>query len=156
MKTLFKKLLGCDITLVFIAIMVGLMLVVTVPSFSKLGSLFGHETKAEVQEKLVKANQAVTVAVAANKTQDIAIKDLVTSIKNRDVVQVDNIVKKQEVVKKAIKRQEVKEAGIKEIEFSIIDDDIKDEEVSRVQIDFLWSTFCEYNESSSCPSNEAP
>lgn len=152
LSAFFKKLIGGDIASVFITILVGLMLLIAIPNLGKMVHLFGYETKAQVQQKLIQANAAVDTAVDANKGQTSAIADLVASLADRDTVQVDTTVKKQAVVKKAIKREEAKQVKIKMIETTSIPEIDKDKEISRVQIDFLWTTYCEYNESPSCPA----
>lgn len=123
------------------------------PSFERIASFFGYETRQELKDQRDQAVRNTEVAVDANKEQARTIKVLEDTAVNIQTTLT-------EVNRKKITRLKTFQAvQIKKIDriAIVVNEDIseeeKDKKISQIQIESIWEVYCEYNHDTECKNN---
>ncbi len=147
----FKKLFGFDITAVFIVIMLAMVAAIVIPNYSKVLGFFGYESREVLKEQRDAAVQNTQVVIDANKESVKVVDTLKETTKNIESVIID-VVKKEKTIhkqytevkeKKDTKIQDIKDSKEKSVE-------LQEKEISEVQINSLWDSYCGFNTSELC------
>ena len=156
-RLVMKKLIGFDPATILITIFLVIIAAIAIPNYVKVLNLFGYQSKAQVVEKLKIANDNVNVAVAVNKANEKTVTVLENTIKNTEKV-LDIKVKEDKVVEKhtaVIKKEKDKKIAVILIQPDK-SQEVKDKEVSEVQIASIWDSYCSFNTNSQCTAPPAP
>lgn len=123
------------------------------PSFERIASLFGYETRQELKDQRDAAKVNLDKAVDANEEQTQTIKiledttvNIKTSLSELSAKRITRLKAFQGIqLKKIDKIQIVIESEITEEQ--------KDRQISQIQIESIWEVYCEYNHDTECKSN---
>ena len=156
-RILMKKFLGFDPAVILITIFLVVIAVVAIPNYGKVMNLFGHDTKQQLKDKLKTANDNVEIAVAVNKANEGPVAVLDDTVKNVEIAS-DGQAKAEKKIEKEITVIKQKKEKKIEIIFSQPEKpkEVKDREISEVQITSLWDGYCSFNTNSQCPSIPTP
>lgn len=154
LKGFFKNLLGGNMTTVFVTLMIGLLGFMIVPNYDKVAGWFGYKTRTVLIEDLKQANTNTATAVDANKTNVDTIKVLEETVVNTEKVLTDKVAQDKKVTNKVTKIKEDRKTKIDLIESGADTEEVKIEQVSSVNIDTIWQTYCSLNPNQKCNSTE--
>ena len=158
-----SKIFGNPLSMIFIGFLVLVLAIIVIPNLDQIRERFGFETRTTLKMAAEKERTNTNTALEANKQLDKAL-ELTKEISN------DNIeaIKKVEISKdtsdtKVAVIKEKKKAKIKAVVSTPKPKDkpttpntgelppsVEDIQISQIQIDSVWDTYCQFNDNASC------
>lgn len=149
-----SKFLGNSMAWIFIGIFAVVLLVIVIPNLEQIKEKLGFETRASLKVK-VEAQKEVIEDITASNTNlqtTLEAKDAIEEVNNQALEEQANALEEAHrqtrdvIVTKTAKIRKVKAAH----KASNIDPKVTTKEVSRIQIQSIWATYCQYNANSAC------
>lgn len=153
-KGFFKNLLGGNITTVFVTIMIVIMGLMIIPNYDKVAGWFGYKTRTVLIEDLKQANLNTDKAVDANKATNETVAVLAETVKNVEEVIVNKVEKEKVTTDKVNKIKNNRQEKVNVVERSEATEEIKVEQLSSINIDTVWETYCSLNPDNQCVNQQ--
>lgn len=151
------KVMDNSLTYILIGIFVLIFAVILIPNFSQIQEKLGFETRASLKVDVAKVTEDKEAALESNKnlessliTADEINAEVLKAINNKIIEldkadkAVDAIIKHKDKQIEKVKSQSKKEAQSSKAE---------EKAISSIQINALWSAYCDSDQDNTCSTN---
>ena len=121
---------------------------------NEFDTLFGIPTKQSLEKKvnqdtnIITSQQTANVQLATTVKTDVKAEAIVNQVTNQNKVSVNTAIAKAETIDTTRQEDIVQTETVTD---KTQTQTVVDEDVSKIQIDSIWSTYCSFNTDSQCP-----
>lgn len=153
-----SKFLGNSLAWIFIGVIVLVLVIIVIPNYSQIMEKFGIETRTSLKLQVEEQKDVIKDVVASNESlqQDINVKEVIQEITDQTLVDQANALEAaHKDVEKIVEKKQTKIRKIKKTYKAkpvvTAQDEIQEaNEISQVQIETIWATYCNFNSNQAC------